>query len=73
MVRAEGTLVTLHGEEGRRPPGISITRDVVRIEASYARGATLDRGPKSDAVGYVYLPGFYGDTRRRARRAQRHR
>lgn len=44
---------------------ISITRDVIRIEATYARGAILktssgDKKPK-DAVGYVFLPGFYGD------------
>ncbi len=40
---------------------ISIKRDVVRIEAAYARGAVLDLGPKHEPVGYVYLPGFYGD------------
>lgn len=42
---------------------ISIKRDVVKIEASYARGAVLDLGKKQESVGYVYLPGFYGDTR----------
>ncbi len=65
MVRGpKGTLVTLTVKKADgHTENISITRDVVRIEASYARGATLDRGPKSDAVGYVYLPGFYGDTR----------
>ncbi len=47
--KADGTLKT-----------ISITRDVVRIEASYARGAILKT--KSGDVGYVYLPGFYGES-----------
>jgi carboxyl-terminal processing protease len=65
MVRGpKGTLVTLTVKKADgHTENIAITRDVVRIEASYARGATLDRGPKSDTVGYVYLPGFYGDTR----------
>ncbi|MBX3229206.1 MAG: carboxy terminal-processing peptidase [Labilithrix sp.] len=39
---------------------ISITRDVVRIEATYARGAVLKTKANGD-VGYVHLPGFYGE------------
>lgn len=39
---------------------ISITRDVVRIEATYARGAVLKTKTNGD-VGYVHLPGFYGE------------
>jgi carboxyl-terminal processing protease len=65
MVRGpKGTVVTL---TVKKPDGrvedISITRDVVRIEASYARGATLKLSPKEAPVGYIHLPGFYGDTR----------
>jgi carboxyl-terminal processing protease len=42
---------------------ISITRDVVRIEASYARGAIL-KTKGSGEVGYVHLPGFYGESKK---------
>ncbi|CAN5925083.1 carboxy terminal-processing peptidase [soil metagenome] len=42
---------------------ISITRDVVRIEASYARGAIL-KSKGSGEVGYVHLPGFYGESKK---------
>ncbi|CAN5422744.1 carboxy terminal-processing peptidase [soil metagenome] len=57
----KGTVVRLHV---RKPDGheeqIEITRDVVVIEASYARGAFVKEktGP---TFGYIYLPGFYGD------------
>jgi len=50
--KSDGTLKT-----------ISITRDVVRIEASYARGAILKTKGGGD-VGYVHLPGFYGESRK---------
>lgn len=40
---------------------ISITRDVIRIEAQYARGAILKTKTAGD-VGYVHLPGFYGES-----------
>lgn len=64
MIRGKkGTVVTLTAKKADgRVEDISITRDVVKIEASYARGAVLDMG-KSGQMGYVYLPGFYGDTR----------
>lgn len=39
---------------------LSITRDVIRIEATYARGAILKTKTNGD-VGYVHLPGFYGE------------
>jgi carboxyl-terminal processing protease len=42
---------------------IAITRDVVEIEAAYARGALLDLGPGRGEMGYVLLPSFYGNTR----------
>lgn len=43
---------------------ISIVRDRVVLEDSYARGAILQRKGKVP-VGYIYLPSFYGDTRNR--------
>ncbi|MDD9941478.1 MAG: carboxy terminal-processing peptidase [Myxococcales bacterium] len=65
MIRGpKGTIVTL---SIRKPDGrntaIVITRDVVIVEATYARGALLKLGPKQPPVGYVYLPSFYGNTR----------
>ncbi len=61
MIRGpKGTIVTL---TVKKPEGaietISIKRDIVKIEATYARGAILER-TKGDKVGYVHLPGFYG-------------
>ncbi|WP_394846333.1 carboxy terminal-processing peptidase [Pendulispora brunnea] len=41
---------------------ISITRDIVRIEATYARGAIL-KTKGSGEIGYVNLPGFYGESK----------
>ncbi|HVH44451.1 MAG TPA: carboxy terminal-processing peptidase, partial [Labilithrix sp.] len=63
MIRGpKGTVVVL---TVKKPDGtlktISITRDVVRIEASYARGAIL-KTKGSGEVGYVHLPGFYGES-----------
>lgn len=55
------TVVRLHV---RKPDGheeqIDITRDVVVIESTYARGAFVRRksGP---TFGYIHLPGFYAD------------
>ncbi|RMH36307.1 MAG: tail-specific protease, partial [Deltaproteobacteria bacterium] len=66
MIRGpKGTVVTL---TVKKPDDtiqvISITRDVIEIEAAYARGAVLDRGDGSPPIGYIALPSFYGDTRR---------
>ncbi len=63
MIRGpKGTVVIL---KVKKPDGtlktISITRDVVRIEATYARGAVL-KTTGSGEVGYVHLPGFYGES-----------
>jgi len=63
MIRGKkGTVVVL---TVKKPDGtlktISITRDVVRIEASYARGALL-KTKTGEEVGYVHLPGFYGES-----------
>ena len=65
MIRGpKGTVVVL---KVKKPDDtlktISITRDVVRIEASYARGAILKTKGSGD-VGYVHLPGFYGESRK---------
>ena len=65
MIRgAKGTVVIL---TVKKPDGtlktISITRDVVRIEATYARGAIL-KTKGGGEVGYVHLPGFYGESRK---------
>lgn len=61
MIRGKkGTVVTL---TVKKPDDtvkvISITRDVISVEASYARGAVLKRA-KGAPAGYVYLPSFYG-------------
>lgn len=77
MIRGpKGTVVIL---TVKKPDGtvktISITRDVVRIEATYARGAVLKpkTGPANaeGEVGYVYLPGFYGESGRSKRPGER--
>ena len=65
MIRGpKGTVVILGV---KKPDGtlktISITRDVVRIEASYARGAVL-KTKVTGEVGYVHLPGFYGESKK---------
>jgi carboxyl-terminal processing protease len=56
-----------------RVMAISITRDVVQIEAAYARGALLDLGEDHEAMGYIRLPSFYGNTRPRPGQAQERR
>jgi carboxyl-terminal processing protease len=61
MIRGpKGTVVTLRIQ---KPTGeqqsISITRDVVVVEESYARGAVLTRKGQRP-VGYIHLPSFYG-------------
>jgi carboxyl-terminal processing protease len=65
MIRGpKGTVVTL---TVKKPDDtiqtISITRDVVEIEAAYARGAVVDMGPDDEAIGFIHLPSFYGNTR----------
>jgi carboxyl-terminal processing protease len=67
MIRGpKGTVVTLTVKKpDDQVEAISITRDVVAIEAAYARGAIIDLGPKHQAMGIIYLPSFYGNTRSR--------
>ncbi len=67
MIRGpKGTVVLL---TVRKPDDrievISITRDVVQLEHQYARGALLDLGDDQEAMGYIRLPSFYGQTRSR--------
>ena len=61
MIRGpKDTKVTLKvKKESGADETIAITRDVVVIEAAYARGAVLG-GKGLPKLGYVYLPGFYG-------------
>ncbi|HEU4408502.1 MAG TPA: carboxy terminal-processing peptidase [Polyangiaceae bacterium] len=72
MIRGpKGTVVVLTVKKGDgRVETISITRDVIRIEATYARGAVLRAGG-AEPVGYVFLPGFYGDIGPRAKPGER--
>ena len=57
----KGTIVRLRV---RKPDGheeaIAITRDVINIEESYARGAIIQRKGGGPAYGYIHLPSFYG-------------
>jgi carboxyl-terminal processing protease len=73
MIRGpKGTVVVL---TVKKPDGrletISITRDVIRIEATYARGAIVKKGPTGEQIGYVHLPGFYGDVGPRRKPGER--
>ena len=65
MIRGpKGTVVVLKVKKPDETlKTISITRDVVRIEASYARGAIL-KTSGSGELGYVHLPGFYGESKK---------
>jgi carboxyl-terminal processing protease len=65
MIRGpKGTVVHLRIQ---KPTGVqqtvSITRDVVVVEESYARGALIDHSAShkaQPAYGYIHLPSFYG-------------
>ena len=58
----KGTIVTL---TVKKPNGlikvIPITRDVVEIEESYAKGAVLELPSVKGKVGYINIPKFYRD------------
>lgn len=63
MIRGpKGTVVRLRIQKASgETSSIAITRDVVVIESSYARGAVLQGPTKGDKpIGYILLPGFYG-------------
>ena len=61
MIRGpKGTVVHLRIQKSTgAQESISITRDVVVVEESYARGAVLGHGSQHP-VGYIHLPSFYG-------------
>ena len=61
----KGTKVVLKVRKSdNRIVSVPITRDVVRLEATYARGAVLEH-PKlaGRKIGYIDVPSFYGNTR----------
>src|SRR5262249_25951236 len=62
MIRGpKGTIVKLRVlKSSGTQESISITRDVVVVEETYARGAVLTRKPGGPAYGYIHLPSFYG-------------
>ncbi len=62
MIRGpKGTVVKLRVQKASgTQETIAITRDVVVVEETYARGAVLSRKPGQPAYGYIHLPSFYG-------------
>ena len=62
MIRGpKGTVVRLRVQKANgTQETIAITRDVVVVEETYARGAVLTRKPGQPAYGYIHLPSFYG-------------
>lgn len=66
------TLVTLtvKKQDGSITP-ITIKRDFVVVEASYARGAVIRRDKASGDVGYIFLPSFYGELSRKPKPGER--
>ena len=70
-MRVDDAVLLIRGKKGtevkltvRKVDGaeqiISITRDVVKLEETYAKSVVLDEDGKSK-VGYIYLPSFYGN------------
>lgn len=70
-VRIDDAVKLIRGKKGtevrltvRKPDGsvkvISIIRDVVQLEETYARSAIIEDKDKKP-VGYIYLPSFYAD------------
>ncbi len=66
------TLVTLTVKkaDGSITP-ITIKRDYVVVEASYARGAVIRIDKAHGDVGYVFLPSFYGELSRKPKPGER--
>jgi carboxyl-terminal processing protease len=62
MIRGpKGTTVRLRVQKkGGEEKTIPITRDVVVIEESYAKGAILQPKGSKAQYGYIHLPSFYG-------------
>ena len=61
MIRGpKGTTVRLRVQKPtNQEQTVSITRDVVVLEESYAKGAVIQQKGKP-AMGYIHLPSFYG-------------
>lgn len=61
MIRGpKGTVVSLTVKKSDdRIEVIHIKRDVIEIDAAYARGAVLELNGKPE-IGYLFLPSFYG-------------
>ena len=61
MIRGpKGTVVRLRVQKAAGAEQmVAITRDVVVVEETYARGAELSR-KKGPSYGYIHLPSFYG-------------
>jgi carboxyl-terminal processing protease len=61
MIRGpKGTVVRLRVQKAAgAEQTVAITRDVVVVEETYARGAELSR-KKGPSYGYIHLPSFYG-------------
>jgi carboxyl-terminal processing protease len=58
----KGTEVRLQlKKEDGRVVQLSLVRDVVRIQETYARSATLSVNSAPERFGYLYLPKFYHD------------
>lgn len=70
MIRGpKGTVIRLRVQKtGAHEDTVAITRDVIVVEESYARGAVLTRKGQR-AFGYIHLPGFYGGSTAGARMA----
>lgn len=66
------TLVTLtvKKSDGTITP-ITIKRDVIVVEASYARGAVIRLDKQKGDIGYIFLPSFYGELSRRPKPGER--
>ncbi|MEO1624731.1 MAG: carboxy terminal-processing peptidase [Bacteroidota bacterium] len=66
----KGTTVTLTVKKVNGTiDDITITRDVVQLDESYARSVILDMPGRADKIGYIKLPRFYADFNRRGGRS----
>ena len=65
LIRGQkGTEVTLTVQKpDDRIIEITLVRDVVQVEAAYAKGGILEHKDLKQPVGYIDLPSFYGNTR----------
>ena len=75
-MRLQDAVLLIRGRKGtvvnltvRKPDGqvvvIPITRDVVQLDATYAKAAVLEHDGLDGRVAYIALPSFYGKVRQR--------